>query len=462
MARRSHSDVLCRWACVAAVLLPLACGASSPKQPGSPATGVTRDADGTVDVFVQKIELQHLLADRAELSADIEILPHMDGVLHAVRFRGLRLDGATPVYMDPLEGNYKLQAGHALLLPHTRFDVYYSDFPTPAAMDDMLAAHHAQVTGEVRAGLQLSLAAKLLIHDLHPVVVLRLQQDVPFDEAAVDAPTQLGIGILAVAQRAVGASASVLERVAGVRVQVEVDPVSEAERNAIVLVRTTYHIKGAVAERSCDRLGFWVDSEHVLVPAEVLEPWAYSVEAAEAIAANSASVDPLSVRTVVGPAPSASGRLSTWRATQGDFDIEQRGHPQAVRLLTSLGQPISVLERGSAGNYAVLHIKSNHGYPAAAPGTERAEVSALRRPTRAGQPLRRLPLGAESLQAGSALPRPVDESVFGSPLTVDGVVIGMVTGETTWVPLTSIAADSMKTSEITRPQTRSGLQPAPP
>lgn len=420
--------------------------ASSPKQPDLQTTEAAQAMAPTVDVTVRRIELQRLLGDRAELVADVEVLPHMNAVLRTVRFRGLWLDGRTPVYMAPLGGEYTLQSGRSLLLPKIQLAVFYSDLPTPSSMHDMLAAHHVEIRGEVRAGLQLSLAGKLLTRDLHPVVALQLRQNVPFDEAAVDAPTQLGIGVLAVAERAVGASASVVERLAGVRVQVAVNPVSTAERDGTVLVRTTYRAgkKGAVTEYTCERLGFWVDKEHVLVPAEVLAPWAFSTELAQMATARSAGVDASSVTTVVDSADSAATeQLERWGSLQQEFTVERQGHPLSVRLLTPGGQAISVLERESEENYALLRYSARSGRPQASTSAQQDEVNVLRRILGTDEPLRRLPIGEGELHTGSPLPRPVDQRVFGSPVRVGGTIVGMVSGETTWVPLSVVLPAAM-------------------
>ena len=429
--------IACGLAALVALVAPGSM-ASSPRQPDPRTAAVAQEMGLTVDITVRRMELQHLLGDRAELVADIELLPHMNAVLHAVRSRGLWLDGKTPVYIEPLVGEYTLQSGRPLLLPKVQLAVFYADFPTPSAMDDMLAAHHVEIRGEVRASLQLSLMAKLLTRDLHPVVALQLRQNVPFDEAAVDAPTQLGIGLLAVAERALGASTSVVERLAGVHVQLVVNPASRAEQDGTVLVRTTYRAgsKGALTEYTCERLGFWVDTEHVLAPAEVLAPWAFSTELAQRTAPRSASVDASSVKTVVGSADSAAtGQLAPWGSLQQEFTVERQGHPPSVRLLTPGGRPISVLERESAENYALLRFNANAGRPEAATSAQSDEVDVLRRIPGANRSLRRLPLSEGELHTGSPLPRPVDERVFGSPVKVDGTIIGMVTGETTWVPL---------------------------
>lgn len=451
-------------ACVMTVLCSAACVASGPEEPRSHEAAVGQAA-ATFDIVVRKIDLQRLLGDRAQLSAEVEVLPHIDAQLHAVSFRGIRLNRETPVYIEPFEGNYTLHSGQPLLLPHARLSVYYSDFPTPSAMDDMLAAGRVDVRGEVLANLQISFIAKLLTHDMHPVVALSLQQTVPFDEDAVDVPTQLGIGLLAAAQRAVGTSASILDRVAGVRVHVDVDPVSETEREATVLVRTTYRIKEKSVSTvyRCERLGFRTDAEHLLVPAEVLEPWAYSIEAAQMIAADPGSLDIGFTKTVVEPADMpASGQQSMWAVAQQGFQVERRGHPPSVRLLTAGGQPFSLLERESTENYAVLRLGANHGRPEAATDGERGEVSALRRASGTDQPLRRIVLGEEELHAGSPLPRPVDETLFGSPLMVNGAVVGMVVAETTWVSLSAVAIAETKIPEVPPHERKVPVSTAPP
>ncbi len=402
---------------------------------------------GGVAVTLESVTLDRLLRDRAELLAVVEITPAMNAVLRGVRFRGMRLDEKTPVYIEPLGGEFVFERGKPLLLPHARISVFYSDFPTPAVMDGMLDRHNVRVTGEVWADLDMSLLGKLAKRDLHPVAALHMDQNVPFDEAAVDGPTQLGVGALALAQRALGTSVSLLDRVAGVRITTESGLPGARMIAPVVVVRTTYQMNGkdGASTNSCVRLGFWVDERHVLVPAEVLEPWAYSVRTAAALDRGGTSVDPATVDTEVFSAASSAGDAGErgWSRARGDFLVVERGHPERIRLLMPDGRAVTVLERESAGNFALLEFGHTAVTPVMRllPGAEAGDMTVLRRSTADGRPLRLLDLGRGEPGTPLQMPRPVDEAIFGSPVMLDGSVTGMIVGEKTVVPLALAAPE---------------------
>ncbi len=431
-----------------AILLLTACFGLAADLGGEDLPGGGAEAGG-VAVTLQSVTLHRLLGDRAELLAAIEITPAMNAVLRGVRFRGMRLDEKTPVYMEPLRGEFVFERGKPVSLPNARISVFYSDFPTPAVMDGMLDRHRVRVTGEVWADLDMSLLGKLAKRDLHPVAALQIDQNVPFDEAAVDGPTQLGVGALALAQRALGTSVSLLDRVAGVRITAESGLPGAQIVAPVVVVRTTYQMKGkdGTSTNSCVRMGFWVDERHVLVPAEVLEPWAYSVGTAAALdrGETAATVD-----TDVFSASAAGGAGERgWSRARGDFLVVERGHPERIRLLMPNGRAVTVLERESAGNFALLEFGRAAGTPVVrlAPGllsgslsgAGAGDMTVLRRSAGDGRALRVLDLGRGDPGTALQIPRPVNEAVFGSPLMLEGGVVGMIVGEKTVVALSAAA-----------------------
>lgn len=413
-------------------------------------------AHPAVSITLQDIRLERLLSDRAELSASLEITPASAVTLQRLRCNGLCLRGDTPLYMEPLLGRFSLQSGVPYALPRATLSAYYSDFPSPEAMDTMLAAHRVRVTGEVRADLQLTLLGRLAIRDRNPIAALPLDQTVAIAEDAVDTPTQLGISVLSLAGKALGLTASVVDRVAGVRVVVRPDPAVLRSRDSMAYVQTTYRLtgRGGAFEKSCVRLGFWVDATQLLVPAEILEPWTYALGTAAMLASGAVQLDRTSIETTVFPC-TAGVQSSSWSRKRGDFQVGQAGQPPTSRLLLPGGGSVSLRERESTQNFALLQFPAATGLPLRSASTDAAErtLSLLRwsRPEGArGLPdnteLTVLPLGSERLQVGVHLPRPVDERAFGSPLLADNGVVGMVVGERTVVPLGDILPATKRTS----------------
>lgn len=410
---------------------------------GVPIQAQAGPGSGSVALLVQEVKLERLLADHAELSAVVVVTPGTAATLQQIRFQGFSLDTNTPVFIQPMAGRFVLQRGVPLVLPRAQVTAYYADFPTPAAMDDMLKAHKVRVVGEVRADLQLSLLGKLAVRESNPVAGVAIDQSVPFDEDAVSTSTQLGIGLLSLAQTALGTSASVLNRIAGVRVTVESGAVSTRILQSMVAVRTTYKLQGKPesAEKVCVRLGFRVDNSHLLVPLEVLEPWAFSLETSAALASGMVQLDKASVDTVVVPFLAAGGSSAQGLSqARGEFTVSYRGHPFSSRLVLPGGGIVKVLEREDGQNFALLHLDQLSAAAMARASDDMAggTLSVLRRSVQEDGTLHRLDLGTGTPHNATGLPRPVDETAFGSPLSNAEGVLGMVVGERTVVPLTAL------------------------
>ncbi len=392
------------------------------------------------DITLRRVRIIQFLADRVELSARAEVRPSEAAVLERLRFSGMRVDGKTPVYLESLEGQYALQRNVPLVLPPVRMALYYSDFPSPSSMQAILDARSMHVSGSLRAGLRLSLLGKLAVRDMHPVTALVLDQDVPLDHDAVDAPTQLGVGILSIAQSVLGTSATILDRVAGVRITSDDGVPSERQTRPMVVIRTSYRIggKGGSETKTCMRLGFWIDDRHALVPAEALEPWAYSLESAEAMAMGS-KMDEGSVETVLLPVRPGGGYDDRGRVmTKADFRVLRRGTPERSHLVMPSGASVSVVERESQQNYAILEFAQGAGMPVARSAYASDHTQALRRDESRGSAVRTVDLG-RAVERGSALmPRPIDELAFGSPLLLDSDAVGMIVGEREVISLSSL------------------------
>lgn len=397
-------------------------------------------------LVVHRVVLDRLAADHAELSVEADAVAGVDAELKTLRLSGVRLDG-TPVYVDPLAGQIELRRGVPLQLPRVRMVVYYTDLPTPTALDNMLAVHHVRVTAEVRAQLQASILSKLLMGDLHPVAALPIDEQAGFDRAAVDPGIQAGVGLLSLAQQALGATVSVAEQLTGMQVSLEANPVSEAERRGLLLVRTTFRTRGSAQQRVCERLGIWLDDEYALVPAEALKPWAYSLSTTETSSGERDDVDPGSVQTVLVPfgADATSGSVAEIR----NFKVHLQGRGQESRVISPARKQITVLERSSLGNFAILHVNGTgdaHDAPggftgARSWGDDSARTLRVYRynPNLTSR-LRFLQFDDDEASAGTAsllhrLPRPVDSSMFGSPVLLGGEPVGMVVSETSWIGL---------------------------
>jgi hypothetical protein len=354
----------------------------------------------------------------------------------------MRIDGKTPVYLEPLEGQYALRRDMPLELPPVRMALYYSDFPSPSSMQAILDARSMHVSGNVRAGLRLSLLGKLAVRDLHPVTAVALDQDVPLDDGSVDAPTQLGVQILSAVQSVLGTSATVLERVAGLRITSEDGVPTERQTRSLLVVRTSYRMgrEGGSETKTCVRLGFWIDERHALVPAEALEPWDYSLESMEAKALGG-KLDEGSVETVLLPVlPGGGYDDQGGRMTKADFHVVRRGSPKRSHLIMPGGASISVTERESQQNYAILEFNQAVGVPVARSSYGSGQAQALRRDESIGPAVRTVDLGRAAVRGSAAMPRPIDELAFGSPLLLDNGAVGMIVGEREVVSLVGLPA----------------------
>jgi hypothetical protein len=391
------------------------------------------------------LRLQSLLADHAEFTAEVTVLAHVAAKLEDLQFRSMRLDNQIPAFVEPLTGSFTLSPGAFLVLPPVHITLYFADLPSATRLQSMLDDASVKLTGEVRAGMHLSLLGKITVLDLHPTAVLTLHQNVPLRRENVDTTTQLGVGLLALAQKAIGTSTSILSQLSGISVTAGRSD-AEAKRYAtsIVLVRTTYRMRGSRSEvHQCERLGFWVRAHDVLIPEESLEPWAFSAEVANTGGKiDEASVE-ISVQSLGGALDQAYAR-APWTRSNGDFTVARRGDPMRNRLVAADRKVISVLEEGSSGNFAVLHFSEATGNALPRSGDAMAageSLLILQRQSGGGLPLRSLLVTSRGGEA-MGLSRPLDESAFGSAvISGRGAVVGLVVAEGTVIPISSFPLD---------------------
>lgn len=434
---RCSARRLTLWAAICVVGTPItrAVAQSVPADPGP------------LEIRLSGLRLQSLLADHAEFTAEVSVLAHAAAKLEDIQFRSVRLDNQIPAFVEPLTGSFALSPGAFLALPPVRITLYFADLPSATRLQSMLDESSVKLTGEVRAEMHLSLLGKIAVLDLHPTAVLILNQDVPLRRESVDTTTQLGVGLLALAQKAIGASTSLLSQLSGTSVTAgRSDAEARRYASSIVLVRTTYRMRGRSSEvHQCERLGFWVRAHDVLIPEESLEPWAFSAEAANIGGkVDKASVE-ISVQSLRGTLDQRySAAPAPWIRSKGDFTIARRGTPTRNRLVAANRKVISVLEEGSSGNFAVLHF--DHATGNALPRSEdmmpaEDNLLILQRQSGGGLPLRSLLVTSRGSEA-IGLSRALDESTFGSPaISGRGAVVGLVVAEGTVIPISSLPLD---------------------
>lgn len=397
----------------------------------APAAFLSAQTTAAASVRLHHLHLISVTTDKAEFTADCTLLPALSARLEGLSFRGILLDRWLPVFIDPSNAALTLTKDQALPIPALHLTVYLADVPSMEKLRQMLGESSVSLEGEVRAHLRLSLPGRLGLANLHPVALFLLNQPVDVDVGAEEQVVVGGVGLLAIA----GEAAHIAQQVLPVQVKPVEDP---RLRSAAVRVQTRYAITSGSQSKVMQvvRMGIWIAPRLLLVPDEVLEPWAFAPGVAIRLAHGGAHLDRASVEITAGPLDSPDDALP-WSLTRGDLQILRRGKPQDERLVVSPdGEQIKLLRRDSPGNFALLVVKS---YPTSLALTPASDLQSddtvellYRRPDGHTQDLK---LTADP---GIELSRPVSPGSFGSPVLTGQGVAGMVQSETSTLPVRGV------------------------
>jgi hypothetical protein len=413
-----------------------------------------------VSLHLDYIRLASVGPDHVELSAQFDIIPGISANLQEISFSSMRMNGQVPVFIAPLYADLALKKDQKRELPPLQVTIYYADLPSLEPLKEILDAHNVKIGGEMRAELRVSLLNRLILRNLHPTTVAVLDQDVPFRRSAADAPTQMGVDLLALVQKAVRTAEGALGLAVPAQWRGSRRGEGDEQLRSVLLVHTAYRAEmgGSEPLQSSDRLGFWIGPHLVLIPDEALQPWAYSPLIADGLAKRARKVDEESVEVTIQPlvADEEHGTLAPpWSLKRGDFSVYRRGKPDEKHVvLPAQARDVVIRQRGSAGNFAVLQFrKTISGHPINLTPVIRAgeqigprhwggdQLSVIRRAAPAGdvtKTFRLLEIGGGVSGGVLHLSRPLDDATFGSPVVSSAGAIGMVQSETGAIALSSI------------------------
>ena len=397
---------------------------------------------------IEHIRVVAVATDHVELTAQVEVTSANKAELHNLAFSSMRMEGDIPLFLQPLDQDIVLEAGHRTALPLVHLNIFYADVSSPKRLDEVLHQDRVHITGELQADLRMSMLERLLVRNQHPIALSAVNQEVTLAPSAVPLTFSAGVGALDVLQQATEAAGDVLGVNADSVWQESMSDQEAAWARSLLLVRTVYTTHtGGGAQVVLERMGFWIGPHLAIVPGEALRPWAFGARAAAAVHGCAGNVENGSVEVTIEPfRPDLDGAPAAhWSLTRGDFQVEAQGEPEQEDVVVSArARNVAVEHRNSSGNWATLRF----------PDTVEGRPLALAAPAEIGEQDRRLHLfrlpaaGPADQGSGEALTvrgkagpsevlvlRPLDERAFGSPVISDAGVVGMVVDENTILPL---------------------------
>lgn len=391
-----------------------------------------------VQVRIERLRVAAVAADRVELTARCTIVSSVAARLGGVSFRDMRLDGWLPVFIAPQQPPLTLERNAAQALPPLQATVYMEDVSSVARLKAMLDKSAIRVEGEAVARLHLSLAGRLGLRNLHPVAMAILDEPAEMAPEAESSSLAAGLDVLSLAEHAT----RLVEDISPVEVVRVTDPRLLA---AGVTVHTRYRLEQNGQSRTMEAtwLGVRVGPHLLAVPDEAIEPWAYSPQVARKLERHDARVDTASLE-ISAKSLGESGEV--WSLRNGTLTVLRRGRPEQEQfVLNAEGEQLSLPDRASTGNYALLKVKAEGPAAVIAPGAAMGDGDAeVLRPDGNGG------ADAESLgiAADGALSRPLPQEYFGSPVIGEVAVTGMIVAEGRALPVAGmVTADDRRRAE---------------
>ncbi len=378
-----------------------------------------------------RIELSRVSAAGVGLQLYLKITPHADARLHNISFLDMRANGAT-FYLAPYREPIRLKTGESTELGPFDVELRFIDLHSLEPARRATEESGVRIEGTVRLEVELNWMGRLALWSKNIAAQAPLDAWVPV-ETPQDPLTQGATTLaLALADPLVRAAAhlrrdseswfSEVEQVAGPRVE---------------LLRTRFELlsKGneAVAFESVG-FGVYDSARTLLVPRELLYPWAYDPGAALALKRGELRLgDRVRVDITGGPALlDLAGGEAEVRANRCErvkqLALDSRGKAKPVRVCR-VGAMESVERIAVSGgrtdiqpmpvafldDKAEVEVALLRALPAIDTHGRRFEIVRLRG--------RRVGPGFELLQ-------PLDRSALGSPVLLEGAAVGLFLGGT--------------------------------
>lgn len=431
------------------------------------ATAIAGEApEQAVSLAVENVSLASVTSDRVQLTANVSLLSPRRVTLREVMFAELHASGI-PFYAAPISGrltlvpNQKVLPSQPLLLT-----VYLHDLSSLKPLHALVADGKISIAGMAYASVDLNTAEKMFLRTGHVRVPVKI-------DSALQLHIPGGVLAKAAALAMIDYGQAALES-AGSAWQSGVMSLSEQRRQlwqsyapALVLAYATYEVRDAAGKTShheATAMGFRVKGKQVLLPKSVLEPWKFDTDVAASMKQDG-SLKILNYDLALW-SPKArlrddSGRLSAAQAlclsahqirllpfTKDDSEpmfMPEEDKTERVRVHRRQGPAalglVEITDPGVSAMNPVLAdpnkaVDSNH-------------------PTAVSLGVFRFPEGIEAKEANPGLllvsPRmgvsnleldtPIDSTGWGSPVISAEGIVGVVTSESSVIPIADAAKE---------------------
>ena len=388
-------------------------------------------------VRVTSISLSDIGTDGAAATVRLSAMANNSGTLRELVFDDVTIDGVR-VRVAPVQGPIRLKAGEPIEgLSDLQAEVTYRELDSLEPLRRVVSEGNAQLHGSVRAQLELNLFQKLILRTVGPWVNLKIDQQVPVD---IPGGTLGRIGALAVLTAAepvwiAGQSAQEWRR----NRHALADQVRRDAPGHVVSFETRYELRSAAGERapmSHRSSGFMIGNGRVLGTVESVEPWLFDVAVAEALGRGDVTLDTASVEILANLAPDSSGGSRSYSLQRKELALVRKPGGAEDGISIDTRRKYKVRFRSDDSNSALFEIpalkRSENGLETAREPVDGPwQTAAVVRFDPEGPGTDPVPWLTEVRLEGGRyrLKDLVDSTAFGSPLWLDGRVVGLVQDE---------------------------------
>jgi hypothetical protein len=398
-----------------------------------------------VEVLLESVELSNISPDSVEATVRISARAKRAAVVHSLVFEGVTIGGVR-VHVPPVAGPIRLRAGEAIEgLSDLRAVVTYQELESLEPLRRAVRDGHADVHAEVHAQLELNLFQKLTLLTAGAWVTVPVDQQVAVDVPGGPLGRAAALGALLAAEPVWIAGQAAREwrqnRTAlAARVRAELP-------GRVVALETTYELKSQDGEHvsMCSwSTGFLIGKGELVAPVEAVEPWSFDDLLAQALDRGDVTLDESKVEVLATLFVDNSGASTTYSLQRKELRIVTKLGGGETAISASTKRRYHVRLRNSDANAVLCQIPAlkNSGAElelANASGDGRWQTAAVVRLDHAGSRIEPHLWLTEARLEGARyhINDLVDSAAFGSPLWIDGGVVGLLQDEGSAVEIRS-------------------------
>jgi hypothetical protein len=351
------------------------------------------------------------------------------------------------VHVPPVSGPFRLRAEHDIEdLPDLHAVVTYQELDSLEPLRRAVRDGYADVHAEVRAQIELNLFQKLTLMAPGAWVTLKVHQQVPVAVLGGALGRAAAFGVLLAAEpiwmagqtaRAWRQNRTALAE----RVRAEM-------RERIVALETRYELKsrdGTQVAMHAWSMGFLVGKGRLLATAEALEPWSFDDSLAQSLDRGDVTLDEAQFDVLATPMPDTSGAGTTFSLRQKDLRIVGKPGGDEIAISAITKRHYHVRFRNSNSNAVLFEIPALRNSEAqlelaneSGDGAwQSAAVVRWDHSESGGEPILWM-TEARWEEGRYHIKDLVDGSAIGSPLWMDGGIVGLLQDEGSAVEIGSI------------------------